>query len=127
MGFAGARSILRACAVFRSAPMKIVLTLCVAVAAIFGTSVAGAAQETIKDAPYYPLKLGTTWEYRGGARPLIMTVARYESIGRRTCAALEWSMDGKVVALEQVFVAAGGVYRCAYSKNEIVPPFRFFK
>jgi len=107
--------------------MKIALRFCIAAAALVGASVAAAAQETLKDAPYYPVKLGTTWEYRGGARPLIMTVARYEAVGSHTCAALEWSMDSKLVALEHVFVAADGVYRCAYSKSEIVPPFCFLK
>jgi hypothetical protein len=88
--------------------------------------VPAAAQQAPAVSPYYPLKLGSTWEYQG-ARNLIVKAARAEKIGNLTCVALEWLVDGNVVALEHVIVTNDGVYRCAYTNKPVTPPLRFLK
>jgi hypothetical protein len=102
-------------------------TLCLAIAAFVGLPATVVAQPAPADSPYYPLKLGTTWQYTGANQTVNVLVARFEPFGGRSCAALEWSVSGKVVSLEHVFAANDGVYRCAYEKKEIVPPLRFLK
>jgi hypothetical protein len=70
-----------------------------------------AAQEKLKETPYYPLKAGTTWLYRAGDSKFTIRVARHEKAGDRLCALLETIRDGKVVGSEHLAVSGDGVYR----------------
>lgn len=70
-----------------------------------------AAQEKLKETPYYPLKVGTTWHYRAGESRFTIRVARHEKVGETLCALLETLRDGKVVGSEHLAVASDGIYR----------------
>jgi len=70
-----------------------------------------AAQDKLKETPYYPLKVGTTWHYRAGDSKFTIRVVRHEKVGDAFCALLETTRDGKVVGSEHLTVAADGVYR----------------
>lgn len=70
-----------------------------------------AAQEKLKQTPYYPLQVGTTWHYRAGDRKITIRVARHEKAGDTFCAVLEATRDGKVVGTEYLAVTGDGVYR----------------
>src|SRR5262249_21780655 len=80
-----------------------------------------------KDSPFYPLKLGSVWHYKGGEQIVDIRIAGYEPIGGLTCAVQEWLLEGTVVSIEHVAVTADGVYRCAAGLKPIVPPLRFLK
>jgi hypothetical protein len=70
-----------------------------------------AAQDKLKETPYYPLQVGTIWHYRGGDGKFIVRVVKHEKVGDTLCALLETKRDGKVVGSEHLAVAADGVYR----------------
>jgi hypothetical protein len=78
---------------------------------LLGLTAELAAQDKLKETPYYPLQVGTTWHYRSGDSKFTVRVARHEKVGDTLCALLETTRDGKVVGAEHLAVAADGVYR----------------
>jgi hypothetical protein len=70
-----------------------------------------AAQDKLKETPYYPLRVGTTWHYRAGDSKFTIRVARHEKVGDTLCALLETTRSGKVVGSEHLAVTSDGVYR----------------
>jgi hypothetical protein len=70
-----------------------------------------AAQEKLKETPYYPLQVGTTWYYRCGDGKFTIRVAKHEKVNGTLCALLETTRDGKVVGSEHLAVTADGIYR----------------
>jgi hypothetical protein len=70
-----------------------------------------AAQDRLKETPYYPLKVGTTWHYSAGDSKFTIRVVRHEKVGAVLCALLETKRADKVVGSEHLAVAADGVYR----------------
>lgn len=70
-----------------------------------------AAQDKLRETPYYPLKVGTTWYYRAGESKFTIRVARHEKVGEVLCALLETIRDGRVVGSEHLTVTGDGVYR----------------
>src|SRR5262250_2227865 len=107
--------------------MKIALYFSLAIICVSALSAPAAAQETLKDSPFYPLKLGSVWHYKGGDKTVLIRIARYEPVGGLTCAVQEWTLEGTTVSVEHVAVTADGVYRCAAGEKPVVPPLRFFK
>ena len=70
-----------------------------------------AAQEKLKETPYYPLQVGTTWHYRCGENKFTVRVAKHEKVGDTLCARVETVHKDKVVGSEHLAVTADGVYR----------------
>jgi hypothetical protein len=70
-----------------------------------------SAQDKLKDTPYYPLQVGTTWHYRSGDSKFTVRVVKHEKVGDTLCALLESKRDDKVVGSEHLAVTADGVYR----------------
>ena len=70
-----------------------------------------AAQEKLKETPYFPVQVGTTWHYRAGDSKFTIRVERHEKVGDILCALLETKRGGKVVGSEHVAVTDEGVYR----------------
>lgn len=70
-----------------------------------------AAQDKLKETPYYPLQVGATWHYRSGDGKFTVRVVKHEKVGDTLCALLETRRDGKVVGSEHLAVTADGVYR----------------
>ena len=78
---------------------------------LFGLTSTRAADEKIKESPYYPLKVGTKWHYKAGGNPIVIQVAKHEKVGDVMCALLETSKEGQVVASEHITIKDDGVYR----------------
>jgi hypothetical protein len=89
--------------------------------------VARAGDDKVQETPYYPLKIGNTWNYKAGQISVSATITKYERVGDQLCARIESSTGGKVVATEDVAVKPDGVYRCAYAENKVEPPLLFLK
>src|SRR5690348_14212 len=70
-----------------------------------------AAQDKLRQTPYYPLQVGTTWHYRAGDSKFTIHVARHEKVGDTLCAVLETKRNGKVIGSEHLVVTSDGVYR----------------
>lgn len=85
----------------------------------------------VEDSSFYPLKVGTTWEYKlttkGNSQTVIVKVAKHDKIGNTMCALLETSVNGNVSATEHVAATKDGVYRYTFSGQDIQPPVCFLK
>src|SRR6478672_2213631 len=69
-------------------------------------------QTVITDSAYYPLKVGSSWTYKGPANTtLVNKVAKHEKVGDVMCARIETSVGGNTVAYEHISVAKDGIYR----------------
>src|SRR5262249_43354252 len=78
-----------------------------------------AADDKIKDSPYYPLKVGTKWTYRVGTNSFNMQVTKHEKVGDLLCGVIETSKDGNVVLTEYVGVKDDGVYRFSPAGDKV--------
>jgi hypothetical protein len=76
--------------------------------------------------PYYPLTVGTTWQYRVGKQKATVRVVREETSDTGPVAVLETTLDGKKVS-EQVGVRGDGVYRYSGEGTAYNPPICFLK
>jgi hypothetical protein len=77
-------------------------------------------------AAYYPLKVGTTWEYKVGNKKATVRVLREETVEKAKVAVLETTLDGKTIT-ERVGVKADGVYRYSGEGVDYTPPLCFLK
>jgi hypothetical protein len=75
---------------------------------------------------YYPLKVGTVWEYRVGKQKLTVRVLREETVEKNPVAVLEATLDGKAVT-ERVGVRKDGVYRYSGEGVDYHPPLCILK
>src|SRR5437667_12776867 len=86
-----------------------------------------AAQEKLRETPYYPLQFGNTWTYRFGENAVgqqrfVLKVTKHEKIGDTLCARVEMLIDGKVNEVEHVSVTEDGVYRHAVGGQRLDKP-----
>lgn len=86
----------------------------------------GRAQEKWKDTPYYPLKVGTRWVYRAGARTVVARVTKHEEVGGVPCACIE-AGEGDESQVEYLAVREDGVYRYKVNGQELQPPLLVLK
>jgi len=70
--------------------------------------------------PYFPLKVGTTWEYLSGGKTIVLKVAAHEQIDGQTCARLETDSGGRVT--EHLTVKEDGIYRVRANGQDLKPP-----
>jgi len=86
-----------------------------------------AAQQT----PYYPLKVGSRWEYRTNDGQMkgqvTVEISKLEKIAGVECARLEMMVMGKPAGNEHVAATQDGVYRFATQGQQPKPPVRFIK
>jgi hypothetical protein len=93
---------------------------------------AARAQEKMAETPYYPLKVGTTWQYKIGETHFTLKVAKLEEVEaegkKQMCARVEMATaDGKVQAVEHVAVKDNGVFRYMFEGKKAEPPVMFLK
>jgi hypothetical protein len=88
-------------------------------------SVAGDAAALDK-VEYFPLKVGTTWEYVAKDKRVVVKVGGHEKIGNTMTARLETTADGTLVT-EHLVVRPDGIYRVLANGQEIKPAFLVFK
>jgi hypothetical protein len=104
-------------------------TAALLVAALALALPSAAAQDDkqgVKDALFFPLKVGNRWEYRVGARTLVTRVVKHELIDQQWCARLETKGD-KLTTAEYVGVRADGVYRFRANGFDLLPPVCLFR
>ena len=92
-----------------------------------GLTVRSAADENLAATPYYPLKVGTRWQYKVGANSIAVKVVKHEKVGDVNCALLETTRDDQVLAAEHIGVKADGIYRYTIGPFKPDPPFRILK
>ncbi len=89
---------------------------------------ARTADEKAPDAtPYYPLKVGDTWNYRMGDSKYTSKVTKIEEKDKQPCARVEITAGGKLTSVEYVKLKADGVYRYEIDANKAEPPVCFLK
>jgi hypothetical protein len=92
---------------------------------------AGDAEAKLAKAPYYPLALGSSWEYKAGDNKFTLKVTKYEKVGDALCARVEMLIKDKdkekSQSFEHVGVTDDGVYRYSFEGKEAKPPVLFFK
>jgi hypothetical protein len=107
--------------------MRPALLSLVAMGVLAVGAVSLGAEEKIEASPYYPLKVGTKWQYRLGEEKVHIRVARHEKVGNEGCAVLESVQDGKVIETETIAVRKDGLYRIATDDGPLNPPMCFLK
>jgi hypothetical protein len=94
-----------------------------ALAALLGVAPSALAQETV----YFPLKIGSRWEYKSAQAQIVIEIKTTEKVGGVECTKLEASVGDKVVATESVAATKDGVYRYLAQGQQPKPPVRFIK
>jgi len=121
--------------------MKPVLTVVVAVLLLGTLTAPGGGQpptpDPTKETEYYPLAKDTLWTYEApGGMLITIRVAGHDekTVGKEkvSCARLETSVNGAVVATEHVALlkdgpAGLGLYRVNVGKTAVDPPLCFLK
>jgi hypothetical protein len=84
------------------------------------------AQGPAATSPFYPLKVGTTWQYRLGSEKLTVKVAGEEKVGDLACARVEAVYKGKT-STEYVAVQPDGLYRAKMDDAVLKPALCFLQ
>ncbi len=102
---------------------------CAALAAALLPALAGAgrAQDKIETTPYYPLAVGTTWDYKAGDNKFTLKVTKHEKVGNALCARVGMFVKDKEQSFEHISVTKDGVYRNTFEGKEATPPVLFLK
>ncbi|MBL8829944.1 MAG: hypothetical protein JNM18_23395 [Planctomycetaceae bacterium] len=99
-------------------------------AAFIGATTHGA-DEVAKTGDYYPLKLGTKWNYelKVGDRKVLITnqVAKIETIDEQKMARVETVMNNNIAATEHLTSTTTGVFRTKFNGSDVNPPICLLK
>jgi hypothetical protein len=93
-----------------------------------GQSSLAGDKKALEGVEYFPLKVGTTWEYLVNGKHIVVKVGAHEKVGEVFCARLDTFMDG-VVVTEHLAVKRGpgdtreGLYRVFANGQRVEPPF----
>lgn len=97
---------------------------------LFSINLATAAvpgdQGALDKSEFFPLKVGTTWEYLAAGKKILVKVAAHEKVQDMLCAKLETDAGG-VAITEHVTVKDGFVLRVQANGQKIEPPFKILK
>jgi hypothetical protein len=85
------------------------------------------AEDEVKGTEYYPLKVGTTWEYAMNGMKATVQVAKHEKFNDVLCAVVETSIGGKVAQTEYVTAGKEGMFRHGVNGIKVEPPALFMK
>jgi hypothetical protein len=88
---------------------------------------APAADDKVKESPFYPMKIGTKWHYQIAMNKFVMQVKKHEKIGDATYAVLEASADGKALNTEYFGVRSDGIYRFSMQGKKLDKPYCILK
>jgi hypothetical protein len=86
----------------------------------------GGDKDKLDKNEYYPLKVGTKWEYLAAGKKIVVEVKAHEMVDNMLCARLETDSGGATLT-EHVTVKEGGVYRVKAQGNKIEPHFLLLK
>jgi hypothetical protein len=87
---------------------------------------APVASDDMLVSPYYPLKVGTTWEYTSAGKKIVVKVMSHNEIDGQTCAHIETDASGNRRS-EDVTVKEDGIYRVRANDKDIKPPVLILK
>jgi hypothetical protein len=108
--------------------MKSVSSAALAPTLLLAWAAAAPAQDKMETTPYYPMAVGTTWEYKAGDSKYTLKVTKHEKVGNTLCARVEMFVKDKAVSYENVGVTKDGVCRFGFeNKGEAKPPVLFLK
>jgi hypothetical protein len=95
------------------------------------------AHQEPKQSAYYPLKIGTIWEYKvsspsmpePGFMQVIWRITKHEKCGDVMCAYQESvrTSDGKVLETGHIAVRDDGIIKCSSNGDNYQPPFCILK
>jgi hypothetical protein len=106
--------------------MKLVVQLA-AFLLLLGLTAAPAADDKVKDSPYYPLQVGNKWHYRTGMGKFTFQVKKHEKMGDTICAVMEASRDGKTFNTEYWGIRNDGIYRFSMQGQKQAKPYCVLK
>jgi len=92
---------------------------------VLGT--AARTADKAPETPYFPLKVGDSWDYRMGDTKFTLKVAKFEEVDKQNCARVEMTVGGKLHSYDLLAVKADGVYRYVTDGNKAEPPVCFLK
>jgi hypothetical protein len=92
---------------------------------VLGT--AGRTADKAPETPYFPLKVGDSWDYRMGDTKFTLKVAKFEEVDKQNCARVEMTVGGKLHSYDLIAVKPDGVYRYVTDGNKADPPVCFLK
>jgi hypothetical protein len=72
-----------------------------------------AASDSVGESGYYPLKVGTEWEYTANGMAFVAKVVKEEKKGDQMTARVETFVNGQSVMSENLAVTAEGIIRVA--------------
>jgi hypothetical protein len=108
--------------------MKSVSCAGLALTLLLAWAAAAPAQDKMETTPYYPLAVGSSWEYKAGESKFTMKVTKHEKVGNVLCARVEMLIKDKPVSFEHIAVSKDGVTRNSFEGNkEAQPPVLFLK
>lgn len=61
-------------------------------------AVRATGEDEVKDAEYYPLKVGTTWEYKRDGKSYTTKITKHEKFNEVMCAYIETTVGGAYIA-----------------------------
>ncbi len=81
----------------------------------------------VADSPYYPLQVGTRWEYREAKESFAVVISKHEIIGGIPCAVVQTERGGRRMASEHVYATEAGVFRQAVDGKKLPRPIPILK
>jgi hypothetical protein len=118
---------------FRSTFMKPSGYSSLALVVLLACSVPSPAQEVMASTSYFPLRVGTSWDYHVNSNLYTLRVTKHERIKddknniNALCARVEMLVAGKPVTVEHLRVTRDGVYRVALDGKVNHPPVQILK
>ena len=99
--------------------------LALALLLVLGT--AGRTADKAPQTPYFPLKVGASWNYRMGDTKFTLKVAEIKDVDKQPCARVEMLVGDKPHSYDLIAVKDDGVYRYVTDGNKADPPVCFLK
>jgi hypothetical protein len=106
--------------------MLVGVALLLASADLASVAFAGGDKDKLDKTEYFPLKIGTKWEYQSAGKKIVIEVKAHEMVGSMWCARLETDSGGSPLT-EHLTVKDGGVYRVKANNQMVEPPFLIVK
>lgn len=95
-------------------------------ALVFAADVASAqGKSSVGQSDYYPLAIGSRWEYVTKIGAIVTEVTKHEEIGGVMCARVEAKLGNGKTSSEYIHIDKDGVYRYQASDQGISPALRF--
>lgn len=102
--------------------MRVHLRLAIVLATGLGCGRESPSVLKLGESPYYPLRLGTRWVYKGPDHQLLRRVVKHEVVLQTPCALVQTERDGQVTDSEHIFATDTGIFRLSDKGQELSEP-----